>query len=89
MRSATSSKYALILISLLSKTGTWRYIGFDPSNNDNGVSGNSGAAFITQVMPSFSKNTGIATPAPHKYNDGKISDIPGNRMRGFKLFKKK
>lgn len=78
-----------MLISLLSNTGTWKYIGFKPSIIGNGVSGNSGAAFITQFIPSFSKNTGIATPAPHKYNDGKISEIPGRRMCGFKLLKKK
>lgn len=71
-----------MLISLLSNTGTWRYAGVIPSIIGNGVSGSSGAAFITQVMPSFSKNTGIATPAPHKYSDGNISEIPAKRTRG-------
>lgn len=78
-----------MFISLLSITGTCKYTGFEPSGvSGNGVSGNSGAAFITHVMPSFSKNTGIATPAPHKYSDGKISEMPGNRMRGFRLHEK-
>lgn len=66
-------------MSPLSSTGTWKYNGFVSGN---GVSGNSGAAFITQVIPSFSRKHGIATPAPHKYNDGNTSDIPGKRFRG-------
>lgn len=55
------------------------------SISDNGVSGNSGAAFITHVIASFSKNIGIATPAPHKYKDGRTSEIPAKRTFGGSL----
>lgn len=63
--------------------GICKYCGRGASGN--GVSGSSGAEFITHVIPSCCKNIGIATPAPHKYNDGKISVIPGRRRRSSKL----
>lgn len=65
-----------MLMSPLSNTGTCKYNGLESGN---GVSGSSGAAFITQVTPNFSKKHGIATPAPHRYNDGTISEMPGSR----------
>lgn len=53
------------------------------------MSGSSGAAFITQVMASFSRKQGMATPAPHRYSDGRTSEMPGKRLRGGVLLGKK